>query len=87
MSPVASWLLIAAGFVAIWLAVDAVNRWAARRRQRRYENELAEAAFARMAVTIASRNRLRNRTLRLDDMTPEQFRQALEEIEREGDRP
>lgn len=83
MSPVTSWRLIAAGFVAICFFVRTVNRWSARRAQRRYENELAEAAFARMAVTIASRNRLRNRTLRLDDMTPEQFRQALEEIERE----
>ena len=83
MSPITSWLMIASGFALIWLSVRAVNRWAARRAQRRYENELAEAAMARATVTIASRNRIRRRTLRLDDMTPDQFRQALEEIERE----
>lgn len=83
MSPVASWLLIAAGFAVLWVGLEIANRWSERRLRRRIESELAEAAFARMAVTIASRNRLRNRTLRLDDMTPEQFREALEEIERE----
>lgn len=69
--------------LAVWALVTIGNRWARNRAQRRYENELAQAAMARSAVTLASRNRLRRRTLRLDDMTPEQFRQALEEIERE----
>lgn len=62
----------------------------ARARARAAEIALADLATTisslrhREAIHVLSRSGLRRRTLRLDDMTPDEFRKALEEIEAES---
>ena len=86
MSPLASWTLIATGASVIWLIVAYVNERAARRNAERALGDVAlrnvEAASG--SIHVLSRSGLRRRTLRLDEMTPEQFKQALDEIDQEG---
>lgn len=90
MSPLGSWTLIAVGAVLIWLVVSLINERAARRNAERALGEVAlrnaEANVepGMIHIQIQDRSGLRRRTLRLDEMTPEQFRQALAEIEQEG---
>ena len=86
MSPLASWTLIATGAAVIWLIVAYINERAARRNA---ERALGEAALRNVeaasgSIHVLSRSGLRRRTLRLDEMTPEQFKQALDEIDQEG---
>lgn len=87
MSPLASWTLIAAGSAVVWLIVAYINERAARRNAERALGEVAmRRSFEREhpgSIHVLSRSGLRRRTLRLDEMTPEQFRQALDEIDRE----
>lgn len=88
MSPLASWTLIATGAAFIWLVVSLINERAHRRAAERALGEVAlrnaEANFGPGMIHIQNRSGLRRRTLRLDEMTPEQFKQALDEIDQEG---